>query len=41
MADLFGYSISPEKGKPTNNECLAQLARHVHERTQASLLSSR
>lgn len=40
MADLFGYTVSPEKGKPTNNECLAQLARHVHAKTQHSLLSS-
>lgn len=40
MADLFGYTVSPEKGKPTNNECLAQLARHVHAKTQKHLLSS-
>ena len=40
MADLFGYTVSPEKGKPTNNECLAQLSRHICERTQATLLSS-
>lgn len=40
MADLFGYTVSPEKGKPTNNECLAQLARHIHAKTQHSLLSS-
>lgn len=40
MADLFGYTVNPEKGKPTNNECLAQLARHVHAKTQKHLLSS-
>lgn len=40
IAVLFGYTVSPEKGKPTNNECLAMLARHVHAKTQTALLSS-
>lgn len=40
IAALFGYTVSPEKGKPTNNECLAMLARHVHAKTQNALFSS-
>lgn len=37
MATLFGYTVSPEKGKPTNHECLSLLARHVQAQTQSSL----
>lgn len=30
-ARLFGLSVDPEKGKPTNAECLFLLAQHVRE----------
>lgn len=41
ISELFGYTVNPEKGKPTNHECLALLARHVQAKTQNSLLSAR
>lgn len=40
ISALFGYTVSPEKGKPTNNECLALLARHVLHITKNTLLQS-
>lgn len=27
---LFGYSVDPQRGKPTNGECIARLAEYVH-----------
>lgn len=27
---LFGYSVDPQRGKPTNGECVARLAEYVH-----------
>ena len=30
----FGYTVSPNKGKPTNSEFLAQVAANIRRRTQ-------
>lgn len=37
ISALFGYTVNPEKGKPTNNECMALLVQHVYLQTQQSL----
>ncbi len=40
ISSLFGYTTSPDKGKPTNSEFLSLLARHVQSRTQHTLDAS-
>lgn len=34
ISGLFGYTVDPEKGKPTNMEFISMLARHVKDRLQ-------
>lgn len=34
ISNLFGYTVDPEKGKPTNQEFIAMLSRHVKNKLQ-------
>lgn len=38
ISALFGYTVDPDKGKPTNSECMALLAQYVKQKTQNDLL---
>lgn len=37
ISALFGYSVDPEKGKPTNTEFLARLSLYIQAQTQKEL----
>lgn len=40
ISTCFGYTVDPEKGKPTNTEFLSQMALHLQRNTQKEMLKA-
>lgn len=40
ISACFGYTVDPDKGKPTNNEFLTLMALHLQRKTQRELINA-